>query len=428
MTAARWAGKRGRRGARWAAKRGERDVGSRAGRRRSRGDRRCDRLRARGRRRRRRVGASRPAQGHSSSAQASRRIAVTAQPDGRAHGGDRARDRRRDRHRGDRALPAPAFAWTPGTHVFLGEAVLRSLALLPPARRRAARARSRTISCTGRSPPTRASRRSTRPAGRHCHAWNVGTRDPRAARDEPLHAFALGYLAHLAADAVAHNYFVPRQLAITSSTSALGHSYWESRFETHLGERYARRARELILLDHARSDAHLDRILSPTIFSTPTNRRIFRGMVYVTDTESWQRDLPAHVGEEPLGPAGRGRRRVPRRGRSTSSMDFLRRDRAVGAVHAGPVGRRRRCGWRNACGARRCATGWRGARRDGGRPALRDAGDRRCGSPSDAAAAALPAGARRQQLIHLLRVGAPAGLLHHRADEHARAASSRPRR
>ena len=30
-------------------------------------------------------------------------------------------------------------------------------------------------------------------------------------------------------------------------------------------------------------------ILSPTIFSTSTNRRIFRGMVYVTDTESWQR-------------------------------------------------------------------------------------------------------------------------------------------
>ncbi|MDQ3950513.1 MAG: hypothetical protein M3282_09205, partial [Gemmatimonadota bacterium] len=33
----------------------------------------------------------------------------------------------------------------------------------------------------------------------------------------------------------------------------------------------------------------LDRVLSPTIFSTQTNRRIFRGMVYVADTESWQR-------------------------------------------------------------------------------------------------------------------------------------------
>jgi hypothetical protein len=52
---------------------------------------------------------------------------------------------------------------------------------------------------------------------------------------------------------------------------------------------YSRKARELILRDHARSDEHLDRILSPTIFSTPTNRRIFRGMVHVADSESWQR-------------------------------------------------------------------------------------------------------------------------------------------
>ena len=28
--------------------------------------------------------------------------------------------------------PTVAHAWTPGTHIFLGEAVMRSLALLPP--------------------------------------------------------------------------------------------------------------------------------------------------------------------------------------------------------------------------------------------------------------------------------------------------------
>jgi hypothetical protein len=127
------------------------------------------------------------------------------------------------------------------------------------------------------------------PVGRHCHSWHVGMEIFDQAPDTPLRAFAFGYLAHLAADAVAHNYFVPRQLAITSSTTALGHSYWESRFETHLGERYSRRARDLILLDHSRADGLLDRILSPTIFSTTTNRRLFRGMVYVADTESWQR-------------------------------------------------------------------------------------------------------------------------------------------
>jgi len=46
----------------------------------------------------------------------------------------------------------------------------------------------------------------------------------------------------------------------------------ESRFETHLGDAYAREARDVILKDHAASDAHLDEILSPTLFSVRTNR------------------------------------------------------------------------------------------------------------------------------------------------------------
>jgi hypothetical protein len=185
-------------------------------------------------------------------------------------------------------FPSTAHAWTPGTHVYLGEAVLRSLDLLPRAIAELLGAFPYDFLYGSIAADTSIAKKYA-VTGRHCHAWHVGLEIREKARDEPLTAFGLGYLAHLAADVVAHNFFVPRQLAVTSSTSALGHSYWESRFETHIGERAARRARELIQLDHSRSDAHLDRILSPTIFSTPTNRRIFRGMVYVTDTESWQR-------------------------------------------------------------------------------------------------------------------------------------------
>ena len=185
-------------------------------------------------------------------------------------------------------LPTPAFAWTPGTHVFLGEAVMRSLDLLPAAIAELLRAFPYDFLYGSIAADTSIAKKYA-PAGRHCHSWTVGLEIYDGAEDEPLRAFALGYLAHLAADSVAHNYFVPRQLAITSSTSALGHSYWESRFETHLGSEFARRARELILIDHSSSDQLLDRVLSPTIFSTPTNRRIFRGMVIVADNESWQR-------------------------------------------------------------------------------------------------------------------------------------------
>lgn len=185
-------------------------------------------------------------------------------------------------------LPSDAWAWTPGTHILLGEAVLRSAAILPPAIAALLRAHPHDFLYGSIAADTSIAKKYAQ-FGRHCHAWHVGLEILDRANDEPLRAFGYGYLAHLAADAVAHNYFVPHQLAVTSSTTGLGHSYWESRFETHIGEAFPRRAHEIILLDHSRSDGHLDRILSPTIFSTPTNRRIFRGMVYVTDTESWQR-------------------------------------------------------------------------------------------------------------------------------------------
>jgi hypothetical protein len=184
--------------------------------------------------------------------------------------------------------PTAALAWTPGTHVFLGEAVIGALPLLPPAIADLLRAFPHDFLYGSIAADTSIAKKYA-PAGRHCHSWMVGLDVFDAAREEPLRAFALGYLAHLAADAIAHNYFVPMRLAVTSSSAGIGHSYWESRFETHLGSDYSRRARELILLDHSRSDGLLDRVLSPTIFSTQTNRRIFRGMVYVADTESWQR-------------------------------------------------------------------------------------------------------------------------------------------
>ena len=172
--------------------------------------------------------------------------------------------------------------------MFLGDAVLRSLSLLPAGVADLLRAFPVEFLYGSIAADTSIAKKYV-PMGRHCHSWTVGFEIHDAARDEPLRAFALGYLSHLAADVVAHNYFVPRQLALTASTAGLGHSYWESRFETHLSGRSSRRARDLILHDHSRADALLDRILSPTIFSTSTNRRIFRGIVHVADAESWQR-------------------------------------------------------------------------------------------------------------------------------------------
>lgn len=184
--------------------------------------------------------------------------------------------------------PQEAYAWTPGTHIFLGDAVLRSLPQLAGPVAELLMAYPYDFLYGNIAADTSIAKKYAA-AGRHCHSWNVGLEIYDKARDERLRAFGLGYLSHLAADSVAHNYYVPRQLTITSTTAAIGHSYWESRMETHIQGDFSRRAREIILLDHYREDDHLDQILSPTIFTTPTNRRIFRGMVHAADSDSWQR-------------------------------------------------------------------------------------------------------------------------------------------
>lgn len=185
-------------------------------------------------------------------------------------------------------LPEQAHAWTPGTHIYLAESVLANLSSLPAGVAELLRAFPFDF-LYGNIAADSSIAKHYAPLGRHCHYWHVGQEIHDLAGTDALRAFGLGYLSHLAADTIAHNYFVPRQLMLTSSTAAVGHSYWETRVEAHLGDAYAKAAKDVILLNHAPADAHLDRIIAPTIFSVRTNRRLFRGMVRLTETTSWQR-------------------------------------------------------------------------------------------------------------------------------------------
>jgi hypothetical protein len=48
---------------------------------------------------------------------------------------------------------------------------------------------------------------------------------------------------------------------------------------------------DLIRMDHLRADRYLDTILSPTLFSVKTNRRMFRGMVRLSEQRTLQATL-----------------------------------------------------------------------------------------------------------------------------------------
>jgi len=184
--------------------------------------------------------------------------------------------------------PESLWAWGPGTHVALGEGVLASLYLLPPAVRAIIESHPLHFLYGSIAADISFAKKYV-PEGRHCHHWHVGEEILAAADSPRLSAVGYGYLAHLAADTVAHNLFVPRQLLITSTTQALGHTYWEHRMDIHIGEEYLTKARNLVMEnDHSEADALFDQVLSNTLFSFRTNQRIFRGMIRFSDNDRWR--------------------------------------------------------------------------------------------------------------------------------------------
>lgn len=185
-------------------------------------------------------------------------------------------------------LPAPAAAFGPATHIYIGRQLLDMLFLLPETLTTLLRAYPSSFLYGSVAADISFAKKYV-PAGRHCHFWHVGEEILHAAGNDRLRAVAYGYLSHLAADTIAHNFFVPRQLLLTSSTQALGHGYWEHRLDTQLGEPYGSMAREIVLdYDHSEADNLFDSVLSGTIFSFETNRRIFRGMIRAQDNERWK--------------------------------------------------------------------------------------------------------------------------------------------
>ncbi|HEU0300513.1 MAG TPA: zinc dependent phospholipase C family protein, partial [Longimicrobium sp.] len=185
-------------------------------------------------------------------------------------------------------LPDPAWAWGPATHVYLGSALLDSLHLVPEVVRVLVSAHPFDFLYGNLAADISLAKKYV-PEGRHCHHWPVGEEIYSTASNDRMRAMSLGYLCHLAADTIAHNFFVPRQLVLTSSTTGLGHSYWEARMDTHLDERYRRLARHVVMEhDHREADALFDQVLSATLFTFRTNRRIFRGMIRIQDNDRWQ--------------------------------------------------------------------------------------------------------------------------------------------
>lgn len=68
----------------------------------------------------------------------------------------------------------------------------------------------------------------------HCHSWDAGLRLLHSVREDTLKAYAYGYLTHLAADVIAHNYYVPNMLQLGKGKGKFSHVYIEMQADRNI--------------------------------------------------------------------------------------------------------------------------------------------------------------------------------------------------
>ncbi len=123
----------------------------------------------------------------------------------------------------------------------------------------------------------------------NCHRWGIGKTLLKEAENDHQRACAYGYLCHLAADTVAHNYYVPYKIIRSFPTITMKHTYWEMRFEAFVEKDIWELARIVCRADRRANDVLLRNVLTTTLFSFGTNKRIFNSIMVLSRMERLQK-------------------------------------------------------------------------------------------------------------------------------------------
>ncbi len=191
-------------------------------------------------------------------------------------------------------VDTPAWAWGPAAHLDLGLAVLGDLALVAPAVAALLRRHADDF-LYGSLAADITIGKNLSPYQLHCHNWQVALPVLELAEHDTTRAFAWGYLSHLAADTVAHNYFVPYKTVEHFARRGAAHTYWELRFDAHVPHTAWQAGRRLSMRAFAEHDRHLRKILTGPLFPFSINKQLFNSMVLFSRLRRWRRTAEAHT-------------------------------------------------------------------------------------------------------------------------------------
>ncbi len=233
-------------------------------------------------------------------------------------------------------IPGAAYAWGPGMHVELAQSAVAHAAIAAPAIAALIRRYPEAFLYGSASPDIIVGKKY---AGyfHHCHNWRMGWLILHEAQSDRQRAAAYGYLMHLAADVVAHNYFIPVKIVRSWSARLLSHTYWEMRFDLGVKDA-AWRALGKIDAEEVRDfDALLERVLKKTLFSFATNKRIFNSILILQKMRGMRSSLKLYARHSRFDIVEENRQHY-RELAHEAAQEFLRRPNAAACLQMDPAG------------------------------------------------------------------------------------------
>jgi len=171
-------------------------------------------------------------------------------------------------------IPTAAFAWGPLTHIYLGNELYSLSSLLPAGLFEIIR-RYKKDFLYGNLMADIIVGKKYLPDSKNSHSWDVAFDLLNATKTKQQNAFVYGYMSHLAADTVAHNIY-------TVDKKNFGHTLMEIKADSIIDKKYWLQAREIDRKTQIRNDIFLENSLDRFIFSFKTNKRILKGMVFLS--------------------------------------------------------------------------------------------------------------------------------------------------
>ncbi len=235
-------------------------------------------------------------------------------------------------------FPEKAFAWGPVSHLQIGIEALRNLSLYEHGLRMLLQnfPYDYLYGCIAADIILA---KGLAKIHEHSHSWAVAFEVLEEASSPSQEAFAYGYLSHLAADVIAHNYFIPECVVKTYSAKTFRHLYWEVRFDTLAKRTLWDLSREIAALpQHGEDDELLEKVVKRTLFSFKTDKKIFHSILILNRMEQWQKMLHNLSGKSPWKLSGKDVRRY-RRLSNEITLDFLANPTSAACLSMDPIGK-----------------------------------------------------------------------------------------